>query len=43
MIAGFDLSHQRGGDRRHPGCGRARRLCAFERGHALLEHGDRGI
>ena len=39
MIAGPDLAHQRGGDRRHSGRGRACSARAFERGHALLEHG----
>ena len=40
MIAGANLPHQRRGDRRHSGRGRARRGRAFERRHALLEHGD---
>ena len=31
VVAGAHLAHQRGGDRRHAGCGRARRLGAFER------------
>ena len=39
VVAGPDLAHQRGGDRRHAGRGRARGLRAFERRHALLEHG----
>ncbi len=39
VIAGFHQPHQRGGDGRHAGGGRARGLGAFERGHALLEHG----
>jgi hypothetical protein len=43
MIAGPDLTHQRGCDRRHPGCGRARGLRALERGDALFEHRNRGI
>ena len=43
MIARLDLAHQRGGDRRHPGRGRARGLRAFERGHALFEHAHGGI
>jgi O-succinylhomoserine sulfhydrylase len=38
MIAGADLSHQSGSDRRHSGRGRARGFGAFERAHALLEH-----
>ena len=40
MVAGAQLAHHRGGDRSHAGRGRARGLRAFERGHALLEHGD---
>ena len=38
VVAGLELAHQRGGDRRHAGRGRARGLGAFERRHALLEH-----
>ena len=40
VIAGPHHAHQSRGDRGHAGCGRARGLRAFERGHALLEHGD---
>ncbi len=43
MVAGPHLTHQCGVDCRHPGRGRARGLGAFERRHALLEHGDGGI
>src|SRR5678809_1072086 len=39
VVAGLDQPHDRGGDGGHAGCGRARGLGAFERGHALLEHG----
>ena len=40
MVAGLQLAHQRGGDRRHAGRGGARSLGAFEFGHAALEHRD---
>ena len=43
MIAGLELAHQRGGDRRHAARGRARGLGALEGRHARLEHRDRGI
>ena len=43
MVARLDLPHQRDGDGRHAGRGRARSLRAFERGDALLEHVGRGI
>jgi hypothetical protein len=43
VIARSDLAHQRGGDRRHSGRGCARGRRAFERSHALLEHGHRRV
>ena len=43
MVAGAKLAHERGGHRRHAGCGRTRGLSAFERAHARLEHGNRRI
>ena len=43
MVAGAQLPHQGGVDRRHAGRGRARGLRAFERAHALLEHRHRRI
>ena len=43
VIAGLELAHQRGGDRRHAARGGARRLGAFEQRHAALEHRHRRI
>ena len=40
VVAGLELADQRERHRRHAGRGRARRLGAFERRHAPLEHVD---
>ena len=40
MIAGLELTHHGGGDRRHAARRRPRRLGPFEHGHPRLEHGD---
>ena len=43
MIAGLQRRQEHGGHRRHAGGGGAADRGAFQRRHALLEHGDGGI
>jgi hypothetical protein len=43
VVAGAQLSQERGRHRRHAGRGGARRLGALERCHARLEHADRRV